>query len=249
MDILLPTTAPYGPFAFGVILFLSSLGFPFPSAVLLLTTGALAQHGLVDWRLVLVLGLAGTVLGDCASYALGRSVGGWVLGRSRRWAQAWGRAEAFLGRYGGAAVYLTRFLLPALDVPTNLLAGSGGLAFRRFLLWSVAGRATWLALYGSVGYISGSQWHVVAQAVSTYSGWLAGLAAAGLGIYILLRKRVSGQPFYRFLARFLRPNTRVTGTTNRIPVFSSDRSPTTSCVTAIARSRISSSSTTLNRVR
>lgn len=187
-DILLSMTTTYGPFALGMVLFLSSLGFPFPSAILILATGALAQHGIVDWRAVLLVGLTGTVLGDCASYALGRSFGGWISRRSRRWIEAWSQAEAFFRRHGGSAVYATRFLLPALDVPTNLLAGSGGLPLRRFLFWSIAGRTTWIVLYGSVGYAAGSHSDAVAEILSRYSMWLSGLVVLGLGLYAWLRR-------------------------------------------------------------
>jgi membrane-associated protein len=78
-------------------------------------------------------------------------------------------------------------LLTALDVPTNLIAGSSRYAYQRFLTYDVAGRVTWILLYGGLGYAFGSQWEVVGQAVSSYGGWLGGVAVAGIGIYMLIR--------------------------------------------------------------
>lgn len=191
VEILLSAMATCGPLALGLILFLSPLGLPFPSALLVLVAGAFVQQGLMDWKVALVLTLFASVLGDCTGYVLGRSVGRWVHNRKRRWTEAWHRAEAFLGHHGVLAVCVTRFLLPALDVPTNLLAGSSGLAFHQFSVCAVAGRATWIALYGSMGYAAGSQWEAVGEVAGAYGSWLGRLIVVGFGVYALLRRRLT----------------------------------------------------------
>jgi len=191
IEILLSAVSTIGPLTLGVILFLSPLGLPFPSALLVLGTGAFVQQGLLDWQVALLLAVLAPVLGDCTSYVLGRSLGGWARNSKRCWAKAWHRAEAFLGQHGTLAVYVTRFLFPALDVPTNLLAGSSDLAFCRFLASAAAGRVTWVTLYGGLGYASGSQWEAVGRVAGAYGGWLGGLMVVGLGVYGLLRRRLA----------------------------------------------------------
>jgi membrane-associated protein len=188
IEFLLSATSSLGPLTLGLILFLSPLGLPFPAALLVLATGAFVRLGLVDWRLALFLALLGAVLGDCTAYALGRALGGWARNPKRRWAKAWHRAEAFLARHGGLAVYTTRFLFPALDVPINLLAGGSRLAFHQFLASATAGRATWIVLYGGLGYASGSQWEAAGQVAATSASWVGILAIAGLLAYALLRR-------------------------------------------------------------
>jgi len=189
LEILLPAVSTFGPLLLGVLLFLSPLGLPFPSALLVLATGALVQQGLMNWQVALFLTVLAPILGDCTSYALGRSIGGWIRHRERRWVKTWHRAEAFLGQHGALAVYVTRFLFPALDVPTNLLAGSSGLAFYRFLGCAAVGRATWIALYGGLGYVYGSRWEAAGQIADAYAGWLSGLVVVVFGVYTLLRRR------------------------------------------------------------
>jgi len=168
LEILLAAVSSFGPLMLGVLLFLSPLGLPFPSALLVLATGALVQQDMMNWQLALFVTIVAPILGDCTSYALGRSVGGWVRNSQRRWAKAWHRA----------------------DVPTNLLAGSSGLAFYRFLGCAAAGRATWIALYGGLGHVSGSLWEAAGQTAGAYAGWLSGLVVVGLGAYTLLRRRL-----------------------------------------------------------
>jgi membrane-associated protein len=187
---ILSVTASVGPLALVLILFLSPLGLPFPAAFLLLATGASVRLGLVDWRAALFLALLAVVLGDCTAYALGRALGGWARNPNRRWAKAWHRAEAFLGRHGSLAVFATRFLFPALDVPTNLLAGGSKLAFHQFLASAAAGRATWIALYGGLGYVSGSQWEAAGRLASASAAWVGVAVIVGLVGYTLLRRRL-----------------------------------------------------------
>ena len=180
-DFFLNAMTTYGPPAFGLALLLSPMGLPIPTALLVVATGAFARQGLIDWSAAFVLGLAATVLGDSAGYALGRFVEGWMqrcVGRRR--AAVWQTAQEQFKRYGTLALYATRLFLTALDVPTNLVAGSSRYAFRHFLVWDVAGRATWIMLYGGLGYAFGSQWQAVSQVVSGYNGWLWVVAVTGL---------------------------------------------------------------------
>jgi membrane protein DedA with SNARE-associated domain len=192
-DVFLTAMTTYGPLALGLALLLGPLGLPIPTGVLMTAAGAFARQGLMSWGAVLALGLAATVLGDVISYALGRLAGDWGqrLFQGRR-AAAWQRAQARFEERGGLAVYVTRVVLTALDVPTTLIAGSSRYAFRHFLAWDVAGRASWVLLYGGLGYLCGSQWPVVSQAASRYGLWLGGAAIAGMGLVYVLRRLRQG---------------------------------------------------------
>jgi membrane protein DedA with SNARE-associated domain len=181
------TTA--GPLALALALFLGPVGLPIPTGLLVLAAGALARQGLMPWATALTLGLAATVLGDLTTYGLGRLGSGGVARLTQRRAELWQRAQGWFHRRGGLAVYTTRVLLTSLDVPTTLIAGGSGYAFRRFLAWDLAGRATWLLLYGGLGYLAGSQWPVVSQLISTYGIWL-GSAAASAGAIACLHRRL-----------------------------------------------------------
>jgi membrane protein DedA with SNARE-associated domain len=101
----------------------------------------------------------------------------------------WQKAEAELSRRGGGSIYLTRWLLTPIAVPVNLVAGSTGYPFRRFLFFAVAGEVTWLLLYGTLGYLFSGQWEAISALISNFSGVLVGVAALGAGVYVLLRIR------------------------------------------------------------
>ena len=189
-SIFLSAMTTVGPAALALALFLGPLGLPIPTGLLVVAAGAFVRQGLMPLALAAGLGLAATLLGDAASYLLGRFAGGRAqrLGQGRR-AAAWQRAQEQFRQRGGLALYSTRVLLTALDVPTNLIAGGSGYGFRRFLAWDVAGRVTWLLLYGGLGYLFGSQWQAVTALLSAYGLWM-GAAAGAIFLLVQLIRRL-----------------------------------------------------------
>jgi membrane protein DedA with SNARE-associated domain len=190
IDLFLTGMTAYGPLALGLALLLGPLGLPIPTGLLVVAAGAFARIGTHSWSAALAIGLAAVILGDCASYVLGRLAGDGVQRKAcGRAATQWQKAQALIKRRGALAVLGTRVLFTSLDVPTNLIAGGSRFGFGRFLALDVAGRVTWILLYGSLGYAVGSQWPVVTQLISTYSLWLGLGAATILVAYYLLRRR------------------------------------------------------------
>jgi LPXTG-motif cell wall-anchored protein len=87
------------------------------------------------------------------------------------------------------AIYLTRWLLTPFALPTTLIAGSSNYPWRNFTLFVILGQATWITLYGGVGYAFGSQWELVSEFVSNFTGLIVGLIILGVGVYLLFRRR------------------------------------------------------------
>jgi membrane protein DedA with SNARE-associated domain len=182
----------YGPVLLGVILFVGALGLPLPGTLFLVAAGALAQQGSIDWVTASGLGLTGVVLGDSIGYGLGRSAGNWFQPRAVHGSK-WHKAQERFSQQGGVAIYLTRFLFTPFAVPTNLIAGGSGYTFKQFLRYDVAGELTWIALYGGLGYVAGSQWEVISQTVSNYTSVFMGLLVAATAVYLLTRSHFASQ--------------------------------------------------------
>jgi membrane protein DedA with SNARE-associated domain len=156
-----------------------------------LASGALAREGLIDWQAAVIWGYAGAILGDVFSYAVGRSGWDWAQRvMSERRADLWNRALARFQRHAGLAVYLTRFIFTTLDVAINLIAGSSRYPLQPFLAATLAGRATWLVLFGGFGYLAGSQWRTASQLINDYSLYLAIAILVILGAALLYRRRM-----------------------------------------------------------
>jgi membrane protein DedA with SNARE-associated domain len=181
-DFLLTLVINYGSPFIALVIFLGALGFPVGASVLVIAAGAFSEQGILAWPLTALLGLIGAVLGDILSFGLGYYNRDWVdahFGKS----PAWRSARDTFDRRAGLAIYLTRFLVTSLAIPTNLIAGGSGIRFRRFLTWDIAGEITWIALYGGLGFWFGSQWEVVSNFISSFGGLLLGLVLLGVGIW------------------------------------------------------------------
>ena len=186
-DYLLALILDYGPPVFGILLLMGSLGVPVGASVLVIAAGAFSQRGILSWDLAALLGFLGAVIGDALSFGIGFYTKGWVDARFGR-SPTWQNAERTFDRHAGLAIYLTRFLLTTLAIPTNLIAGGSGIQFRRFMLYDSLGELTWIILYGGLGYIFGSQWELVSVFISNFGGWIPGLIILGAGIWLWRRR-------------------------------------------------------------
>jgi membrane-associated protein len=174
-----------GPMTLGLAMFLGTLGIPVPLPILALAAGAFARYGMVNWRLVSFMALAGATVGDSLGYVVGRFAGAWAY-RRYGGSPTWDKARARFHRNGSLAIYITRFLLTPLAVPTNLIAGGSGYSYLKFLLYTAAGTLTFLIIFGGMGYAFGSEWKVVAEYLKIYARWLVGLCIAGIAAYLLV---------------------------------------------------------------
>lgn len=187
-DFLLTQIINYGEPLFAVFLFLGALGVPVGASVLVIAAGAFSQQGILDWALAAVLGLIGAVIGDAISFGIGFYAKDWVDRRFGR-SPAWRNAQKSFDSRAGLAIYLTRFLITALAVPTNLIAGGSGIKFRRFMAYDTFGELTWIILYGGLGYIFGSEWELVSDFISNFGGLILGIVILGVGAWLGLRRR------------------------------------------------------------
>lgn len=182
----------YGAIILFATVLLGAIGVPLPCTFLVLAAGAFIRQDALDLPSALGWGLLGVVIGDCLSYGIGHVARGPIL---RRFGQldAWRSAENNLKARGAVAIYFTRWLVTALAVPTNLVAGSGGYPFTRFLLFDVAGEITWLLLYGSLGYAFSDQWETISELISNFGGVLVGALILIVGIVLLVRGMMKPQ--------------------------------------------------------
>jgi len=197
-DLFLNSMTAYGVPVLILALLAQPLGLPIPTGLLVMAAGASARQGQIGWPGAAALTLTAAVVGDCASYALGRIGGQWVrrlVGCRGR--VLWLRAEGQFTRRGELAVYLTRVVLTSLEMVTNLVAGSSRYPFHRFVAWAAAGRATWIGLYGGLGYVLGTQWQLARQVIDGSGPWPVALVLGGLGLVLavryLSRRRKSGR--------------------------------------------------------
>jgi membrane protein DedA with SNARE-associated domain len=179
-DQLLSLLSLYGLPALFLLLVVASAGVPFPVTLLLVAAGSFVEQGELKLWQVIVLASAGAVAGDQIGYLIGRSGGRGLVNRAAKrfgWTRAIERAEAFTRRWGGAGVFLSRWLITPLGPWVNLTSGAAEYPWLRFTIWDVLGESLWVALYVSLGRIFSDRVQELADLLGNLAWVLVGALA------------------------------------------------------------------------
>lgn len=185
---LLTALLNHGSTLLGGTLFLAAFGLPLPATMMLMAAGSFTRQGFLPLEGALLSACVGAVAGDGCSYWLGRT-GLKLVPQRITGSQGWQRAAALFSRWGGWGVFFSRFLLTPVALPVNLLAGSTGYPWQRFLSAVVAGEVIWVVLFGGLGYLFTRQWEDLSQLAGDAAGLLMGAVLVSGGIWALVSSR------------------------------------------------------------
>ncbi len=169
------------------------VGFVFPGEIGVLLGGVLASQHKVGLAAVLAAGIAGAIVGDSVGYEVGKRWGRRLLhGSIGRFLKTdhLDRAERYLQRRGGKAVFFGRFTA-ALRVLIPGLAGMSGLPYGRFLAYNATGGAIWATGFVLAGYVAGDSWRDV-EHIAGRAGVVLLLLAVLAGAVVLGARWVAG---------------------------------------------------------
>jgi membrane protein DedA with SNARE-associated domain len=134
------------------------VGFVIPGETAAVLSGVTSSLDSTNLVIAIVVVVVAAILGDTVGYEVGKHVlgpkvlDGRLLGKHRH---KLARAEDFLQRRGGSAVFLGRFtaffraMMPAL-------AGASRMPYRTFLVWNAAGGIVWGTTFVVLGHVAGS---------------------------------------------------------------------------------------------
>lgn len=163
-DLIIRAIAWGGYFGIFVLMAAENVVPPIPSEVIMGLGGMAVARGHMElWPLVLI-GTAGTTLGNYFWYWVGRKFGYRGLrpfiDRHGRWLTLdWEDVERitrFFRRRGHWVVFVFRFL-PAFRTMVSLPAGMAAMPRWKFFSWTFAGAAIWNFILAQAGIILGSQ--------------------------------------------------------------------------------------------
>jgi membrane protein DedA with SNARE-associated domain len=170
------------------------VGFVVPGETAAVLAGVGAGLGHVALPLSIAVVVVAAIVGDSVGYEVGRVFFGPRVLTSRLLAphrHRVERAQAFLRRRGGIAVFLGRFtaffraMMPAL-------AGASHMPYRRFLVWNACGGLVWGTLFVVIGYAAGASYHQVEHQVGR--GLAIALAVIVVGLVVAWRVRARRRP-------------------------------------------------------
>jgi membrane-associated protein len=168
------------------------VGMVLPGETALLVAGVFAQRGVLNLPLMIVIAVLSAIAGDSVGFEFGKKFGP-SLRRSRvgRYVgeRRWSAVDGFIHRHGGKAVLIGRLtaLFRAL-VPS--MAGMGGMRYRTFIVWNVAGALIWAPSCVLLGYAFSTSLSTVGTALTWAPFALIGVAAlVYLGLHLRRRRR------------------------------------------------------------
>ena len=133
------------------------VGFFLPGDSLLVTAGVFAAQGKLNlWLLMGVLVVA-AIVGDTVGYWIGNKAGPALFRRPKSLLfnpKHLRRAHDFYEKYGGQTIILARFM-PVVRTFAPVVAGMGGMEYRRFLSFNVFGGFLWVVSMTLIGYFLG----------------------------------------------------------------------------------------------
>jgi membrane-associated protein len=184
--------AHLGFVAVGLFVFTESMGVPSPGETAIITGAVLASQGDLSIELVILIAIAGAVIGDNIGFLIGRHGGrkllerpGWGYERRQRML-AYG--DRFFARHGPKAVFLGRWVA-LLRVTAAWMAGASGMPMRTFFLWNLLGGITWATAVGILGYALGHAGGSVISKVGIAGAVIAGVAIVAFLIWNRRRER------------------------------------------------------------
>ena len=187
----------WGYAAVFLLSFISSMGLPVGSELAIIGGGVLASGACVtscthttnplNFVVVILVAVAGEVLGSLAGYAIGRFGGRALVDKVGKYVllthKDLDRAEAWFARRGEPFVLFGRFI-PLLRSFVSFAAGLGEMALPKFVAYTVIGCAIWCTALVSLGYSLGSSYEHVYKAFS-YVGYVVAVLAVIAVAFVL----------------------------------------------------------------
>ncbi|WP_430592807.1 DedA family protein [Humidisolicoccus flavus] len=168
------------------------------------TVVIVAATGIEDvgqWAWLVATIIVGSLLGETFGFWIGRLLGPrakpWLDRRFPKTAQQWDRAQAFLNRRGGIAIFLSRFL-PVLHSLVPMIVGTTKITYRRFLTWTIPACIIWSLAYASAGWAAAGSYRELSERLHSAGYFFV----AAIALFLLLVWLVKRWLHKREIGRF-----------------------------------------------
>src|SRR5262249_509842 len=142
------------------------VGLPVPDEWLLTFSGYLVFRQTLSFIPTFVAAFLGSACGITFSYLLGRLFDTYVLLKYGRYflltPERLDKVHGWFERRGAWTV-LIGYFIPGVRHFTGYVAGASGLTYPNFALFAYSGAFCWAAVFITLGYVLGEEWHRVLE--------------------------------------------------------------------------------------
>ena len=184
---LLDTVGAWGLWGIFLLMAVESSFIPFPSEVVMIPAGYLAQQGKLNLVAAIVAGTLGSIAGAWFNYVLALKLGRPAMHRLGKKFLVSERTmtmvEVYFAKHGGITTFVGR-LLPAVRQLISIPAGLARMPFGKFTLLTALGAGIWVTILALMGYYLGEQ-AGSGDALRNTSIALVAIAALLVGMYLV----------------------------------------------------------------
>jgi membrane protein DedA with SNARE-associated domain len=190
MEDLLPLISQHGYTLLAAVCLAEALGFPLPSALAILTAGAVAAYGKLYFYSVFGVAFLAMLSGDVLLYFMGR-VSGWALlgflcRLSANPESCILRSAEYFYRRGKQTLLFAKFI-PGINTMSPPLAGSMKMRIGDFLQFDAVGACLYVGAYSAAGYFFSDALRALTRGLRS-AGYAAQVVfGMGLAIYVIYR--------------------------------------------------------------
>ena len=174
------------------LMFLESSFFPFPSEVVMPPAGYLAWKGEMSLALVLLSGIAGSLLGALFNYWIAVKFGRPFMLKYGKYffvsPESIDKADKFFIKHGHVSTLVGR-LLPVIRQYISLPAGIARMPLKIFTLYTAIGAGAWVIVLTFAGYLLGEHQEMLKDYLHVITIACIALACIIAGVYMLILRR------------------------------------------------------------
>ena len=156
---IVSTVGSLGYVGIFAMMFLESSFFPFPSEVVMIPAGYLAQKGDMNFFIAVFMGIAGSVAGAVFNYYLALKFGRAGLLKIIK-EEKLKKLEDFFDKHGHISTFSGR-LIPGIRQYISLPAGLAKMNMTLFIIFTALGAGIWVVILTLLGYFIGKNEAVI----------------------------------------------------------------------------------------
>ena len=170
---------------------------PVPSELVMPPAGYWAAKGQMNFAVVVICGVVGSIIGALANYYGAQLIGRPLIQRYGKYVllseKNLLRSEQFFAKHGEISTLIGR-LFPVIRHLISIPAGLHRMPLPKFILYTGVGAAIWCAILTWIGYFLGQHEGVLrSEEIHRYVTWaliaLVPLSLIVIGIYVWRRRR------------------------------------------------------------
>ncbi len=187
INYLVSLAGDWGYFGIFFLMFLESTFFPFPSEVVIIPAGYLAFKGEMNFFLIIVFGLLGSIAGSWLNYLIALKLGRKFLEKFIS-VEKLDKMDAFFEKHGAMSTFTGR-LIPVFRQYISFPAGLAKMNGIIFTLYTAVGALIWIVILDIVGYYIGDNEALIKKYLGNISTGIIILVIFGLILYFYRKKR------------------------------------------------------------